>query len=58
MTTQRTGTISLLGLAIFGFALVFGQQFHVVPSGAGGNLDPCKYFENVTGKISFFDFNY
>lgn len=46
---QISGVLSVIGLLICGLAIA--QQFHVIPAGSGpGGLDPCKYFENVTGK--------
>lgn len=50
MKRQPIGSLSpIFALILFGFATVGAQQFHVIPAG-GANLDPCKYFENVTGR--------
>jgi hypothetical protein len=50
MTRQWISSLSpVFALILCGFAAVWAQQFHVIPAG-GSNLDPCKYFENVTGK--------
>ncbi|KAI6221905.1 Neur-chan-LBD domain-containing protein [Aphelenchoides fujianensis] len=44
---NRSGVLPLATVGLVALSVVLAQQFHVIPSG-GSNLDPCKYFENVT----------
>jgi hypothetical protein len=49
MVNQSGAAFGALLLVLLGL-LIHAQQFHVLPS-SGSNLDPCKYFENITGNF-------